>query len=100
MNSNAIWMGGVLAAVTAAAQAQWSEDPSQNLAVADRSGEQTQVKIHPTADGGAYVSWFDNSTGGYDVYLQRLDAGGQRAVGAQRRAHRRPVVQLHPGLRP
>jgi hypothetical protein len=76
MDSKVVLLGGVLAALTAAAQAQWSEDPSQNLAVADRSGEQTQVKIHATADGGAYVSWFDNNTGGYDVYLQRLDAAG------------------------
>ncbi len=29
-----------------------------------------------TGDGGFYISWFDNSTGGYDVYLQRLDAAG------------------------
>jgi hypothetical protein len=63
-------------AVTAAARAQWSDDPTQNLAVANRSGEQTQAKIHATSDGGAYVSWFDNNSGGYDVYLQRLDAGG------------------------
>ncbi len=57
-------------------RAQWSDDPDVNLALGDRPGEQTQVLIAPTADGGAYVSWFDNSTGGYDVYLQRLDAGG------------------------
>ncbi len=55
---------------------QWSDDPATNLAVADRSGEQAQTKIVPTADGGCYISWFDNSTGGYDVYLQRLDAAG------------------------
>jgi hypothetical protein len=30
----------------------------------------------PTADGGCYVSWFDDGNGGYDVYLQRLDARG------------------------
>jgi len=56
--------------------AQWSSDPANNLAVADRDNEQVQPKIVPTADGGFYVSWFDNATGGYDVYLQRLDAGG------------------------
>jgi hypothetical protein len=69
-------VGGALLAVTAAAQAQWSDDPNQNLAVSDRAGEQTQAKIHATSDGGAYISWFDNSSGGYDVYLQRLDAAG------------------------
>ncbi len=58
------------------ADGQWSDDPAANLIVADRSGEQVQTKIVPTADGGCYVSWFDNSAGGYDVYLQRLDAAG------------------------
>jgi len=65
---------GVL--VASAARAQWSDDASVNLPLGDGSGEQTQAKIHPTADGGAYVSWFDNGTGGYDVRLQRLDAAG------------------------
>jgi len=56
--------------------AQWSTDPAANLALADRSGEQTQPKVAPTSDGGAYVSWFDNSSGGYDVTLQRIDLQG------------------------
>lgn len=58
------------------AMAQWSTDSGSNLSVADRSGEQVQAKIRPTADGGCYISWFDNSTGGYDVYLQRLNKLG------------------------
>jgi hypothetical protein len=56
--------------------AQWSSDPANNLVIADGGNEQVQPKIVATADGGFYVSWFDNSTGGYDVYLQRLDAEG------------------------
>jgi hypothetical protein len=66
----------LLTALPCAAEAQWSSDPSNNLVVADRDNEQVQPKIVPTADGGFYVSWFDNAAGGYDVYLQRLDAGG------------------------
>ncbi len=62
--------------LAAAAHGQWSDDPASNLVIADRSGEQVQTKIAPTADGGCYVSWFDNSAGGYDVYLQRLNAAG------------------------
>jgi len=58
------------------ASAEWSTDPAVNLAVGDRSGPQVQPKIVPTADGGFYVSWFDNADGGYDVYLQRLDVAG------------------------
>jgi len=56
--------------------AQWSTDPAMPLAVADRSGPQVQPKIVGIAGGGFYISWFDSSTGGYDVYLQRLDVEG------------------------
>lgn len=67
----------LLAALSSmAAHAQWSSDPASNLVIADRSNEQVQPKLAATADGGFYVSWFDNSTGGYDVYLQRVDAAG------------------------
>lgn len=62
--------------LAAAASAQFSDDPAANLRVADRTNEQVQPKVVPTADGGCYVSWFDNAAGGYDVYLQRLDANG------------------------
>ncbi len=65
-----------LLALASTTHAQWSSDPAANLALADRSGEQTQPKIVPSGDGGFYVSWYDNSTGGYDVVLQRLDASG------------------------
>lgn len=56
--------------------AQWPTDPATPLAVADRSGPQVQPKIAGITGGGFYISWFDSSTGGYDVYLQRLDAAG------------------------
>lgn len=55
---------------------QWSDDPGVNLVVGNRSGPQVQAKIVARPDGGFYVSWFDNSSGGYDVYLQRLNAAG------------------------
>jgi hypothetical protein len=57
-------------------QAQWPIDPAQNLLIANKINEQTQSKIKPLAGGGSYISWFDNAAGGYDVYLQRLDADG------------------------
>jgi hypothetical protein len=69
----------VLLAVLLAASpafAQWSEDPAQNLTVADRPTGQAQPKMVPTDDGGFYVSWFGGGGDGYDVYLQRLDADG------------------------
>src|SRR5262249_47039375 len=77
MNSFRVVLSGVAVGLpSAAALAQWSSNPAANLSLADRTGEQVQPKVVPTPDGGCYVSWFDNSTGGYDVYLQRLSAGG------------------------
>jgi hypothetical protein len=71
----------IVVAVTAAltcstAFTQWPTDPSTPLVIADRSGPQVQPKIESLTGGGFYISWFDSSTGGYDVYLQRLDADG------------------------
>lgn len=68
--------GAVMLCLTGPAAAQWSSDPGANLVLSDRAGEQVQPKVAATGDGGAYVSWFDNADGGYDVYLQRLSAGG------------------------
>ena len=48
----------------------------QNLALADRPGEQVIPLVAGTSDGGMYVAWFDNSGGSYAVYLQRLDRDG------------------------
>ncbi|MCK6619054.1 MAG: T9SS type A sorting domain-containing protein [Calditrichaceae bacterium] len=56
--------------------AQWSNDPLQNLAIADTVGEQVLPKIQPTSDGGCYISWFDSRDGNYSVYLQRLNSQG------------------------
>jgi hypothetical protein len=58
------------------AAAVWSAYASRNFALADRGSEQVQSKIAVRADGGCYVAWFDDADGGYDVYLQRLDADG------------------------
>ena len=64
----------VLAAVPAAAD--WPDDPAENMVICDRSGEQSVTKVVAASDGGCYVSWYDNSSGNYDVYLQRLDGDG------------------------
>ncbi|MFZ1518851.1 MAG: T9SS type A sorting domain-containing protein [Ignavibacteriaceae bacterium] len=64
--------------VTASSFAQWSTNPAVNLAVCDTSGEQALAKIGSTSDGGSYISWFDNRSGSYAVYLQRLDPLGNK----------------------
>jgi len=58
--------------------AQWSGDPAVNLTVCDTTGEQALAKIESTSDGGCYISWFDTRSGSYNVYLQRLDASGNK----------------------
>ena len=49
------------AALSGLAHGQWTDDAVNNQVIVDRSGEQTQAKIATTPDGGAYISWFDNS---------------------------------------
>lgn len=58
------------------ASAQWSSDSLQNLTISDLNGEQALPKIVATSDGGCFISWFDSRSGGYAMYLQRLDADG------------------------
>ncbi len=61
----------------ASARAQWPTDPAANMIICDRGGEQTLAKVAATSDGGCYISWYDNSSGNYDVYLQRLNGNGE-----------------------
>ncbi len=62
--------------------ASWSDNPASNFVIRSGDlGEQVQPKILPTADGGAWISWFDDSHGGYDVRIQRLDSVGNRMLG-------------------
>ena len=73
---NVVSVAAMLLVAPFTATAAWPTDPAVNLAIGDRTGEQVQPKVRATADGGCYISWFDNSAGGYDVYLQRLDPAG------------------------
>lgn len=65
-----------IAFICSIAGAQWPDSPENNLVICGAGGEQSVVKLATTEDGGCYISWFDNRGGGYDVYLQRLDATG------------------------
>ena len=64
--------------LTGIINAQWSSNPAINLAVCDTTGEQALAKIESTSDGGCYISWFDNRSGSYAVYLQRLGPLGNK----------------------
>jgi len=79
---NPAWRAcAVVCVVSMGANAQWTDDPAENLGLATRTGDQVQSKVVARSDGGVWVSWFDNSTGGYDTYLQRLDASGTPQFG-------------------
>lgn len=58
--------------------AQWSSNPNENLPVCDVSGEQVLPKIGNTSDNGCFISWFDNRASGYAVYVQRINAFGEK----------------------
>lgn len=77
MRLSAIAIGSlIMAAFATASPAGWTADPALNVRLTTRAGDQVQPKIAPVPDGGFYVSWYDNHSGGYDVTLQRLDADG------------------------
>ncbi|TVQ64690.1 MAG: hypothetical protein EA379_00970, partial [Phycisphaerales bacterium] len=60
------------------ASGQWSDDPSINLAVAQKPGSQVIPKVAGATDGGLWISWFDNASSNFDVYIQRLDYLGHK----------------------
>jgi len=70
-------------AFSATALAQWSSNPSLNLALADNNNgsDQVQPKLVPAQNRGWYVSWFDSNPAtkppiGYDVFYQLLSNRG------------------------
>jgi hypothetical protein len=56
--------------------AQWNSNPAENTRYTDLTGEQAIPKIAVCTDGFAYIAWFSNHTGNYNVYLQRIDKDG------------------------
>jgi hypothetical protein len=58
------------------ASAQWNSNAAENTRYTDLTGEQVIPKIAVCTDGFAYIAWFSNHTGNYNVYLQRIDKDG------------------------
>jgi hypothetical protein len=54
----------------------WTSDPAENTVITTMNGEQVLPKIAVDSNGYAYVSWFSNEAGNYDVRLQRVDRDG------------------------
>jgi hypothetical protein len=62
--------------LASASDAQWVIDPNTNTPISVQPGEQVLPKLAVLPDGGCYISWFDSRSGGYAVYVQRLNAAG------------------------
>lgn len=59
------------------AMAQWSNNPNQNLMIADTTGSQILPIVVSNSLGETYISWFSEfGDNNYDVYLQKLDKNG------------------------
>src|SRR5512133_373901 len=56
--------------------AQWSTDANNPTLINNTMTAQVLPKTAITPTGETYISWIDNSTGGYQVWLQRLNAAG------------------------
>lgn len=56
--------------------AEWSIDPDAPTLIAGYAGEQVMPKAAIAPNGYTYISYFDNSTGGYKVYLKLYDLHG------------------------
>ena len=54
----------------------WTPD---GVSVSATTGDQQTQDIAPDGAGGAFVTWSDSRSGGYDVYAQRLTASGTAA---------------------
>ncbi|MGD1047581.1 MAG: T9SS type A sorting domain-containing protein [Candidatus Krumholzibacteriaceae bacterium] len=59
--------------VNASGTVQWTAD---GVAVCAAAGDQYAYAIASDGAGGAIVGWFDNRSGSYDIYAQRVDASG------------------------
>ncbi len=57
---------------------QWPSDPMENLALSNATGEQAIPKVATSVNGITYVAWFSNTSGNYDVMLQKLDVYGNK----------------------
>ncbi|HMK04174.1 MAG TPA: hypothetical protein VK489_08285 [Ferruginibacter sp.] len=52
---------------------QWHVD---GIAICNAVSDQYFPRLVPDASGGAIIAWYDNRAGNYDIYAQRINAGG------------------------
>jgi len=63
--------------LTSFAQAQWPANPDSNLIINDQTGAQAIPKVATTSDGGCYISYYNATSGNYNMYMQYLNANGE-----------------------
>ncbi len=57
--------------------AQWSTNPAINTPVSTAANNQMYPGVVSDGSGGAIITWYDLRGGStYDIYVQRIDAGG------------------------
>jgi hypothetical protein len=62
--------------------AQWTDDSLQNTIVSDIAGtEQVTPLLASRTDGSTYISWFDATSGSYQLRMQLLDVNGNKLWG-------------------
>ena len=62
--------------LSGAALAAWPEDAASDLFIGDGPGEQAVPHLVLAENGASYAGWYDNSSGNYNLAVQRLDAQG------------------------
>ena len=73
-----IVLAALLAAPALLPAMAWSGDPALNTAICAAAGEQDCPAAVPDGSGGAIVAWQDHrSSSGWDIYVQRVDSGGE-----------------------
>ncbi len=55
-------------------QLVWGSGP---IEICTAAGDQTDIHVVPTTDGGCFIMWSDPRGGNYDVYVQKLAPSGQ-----------------------
>ena len=58
------------------ANAQWSSNSAVNTAICTATGIQGYPTIVSDGSGGAIITWFENRSGNWDIYAQRINASG------------------------
>jgi hypothetical protein len=59
-----------------AAYAQWSNDPTVNMAICTAANYQSSPFLISDGEGGAIITWDDCRSGSYNIYAQRVSASG------------------------